>query len=504
MCERRWAVGLAVAATAAVMLGGFGAGDLLAESGRAQSPAAPQPSSGRAPQPADPQASKATGRSSVYLNVKNITVRLGPTMAAEPFANQTTAISLANVINAPSATAPEDHYSPTTHVWVSGKPLDLAFDLGAEYDLTTLHFWNYTIEDHDVDKVTFTFFDALKNPVGALDVEPALGGRLGNNPIVAESYTLSFPTNVRYVNAVLTGTNGQVDFTNIGFTASLSDPIPLATDIGSLSVVSALRQDAKPTRNIAIILDASGSMRELLGKKTKWATALEVLAEVVAKLPADFSVGLRTYGHRLSSKDPNTCTDVELLVPVVPLNRTALLAAANGLTPRGETPLVHSILQTPADLKPVGGGTVILITDGEESCKGDFATAAAALKASRLNLTLNIVGFAMKSGPTLAPLRALAESAGGHYYGASSGEALARAVLLAAVDRLPYRILGASGKEIATGEAGVNEPHQLPEGSYTVVIMAGDQELRTPVTVVIGKPVVLRALIKGDKLVVER
>ena len=49
------------------------------------------------------------------------------------------------------------------------------------------------------------------------------------------------------------------------------------------------------------------------------------------------------------------------------------------------------------DLKSVGGGTVILITDGEESCKGDFAAAAKTLKDSGSNLTLNIVGFTLKT-----------------------------------------------------------------------------------------------------------
>ncbi len=273
---------------------------------------------------------------------------------------------------------------------------------------------------------------------------------------------------------------------------------------GSLSVVSGLVQNKKPTKNIEIILDASGSMKALLGKQTRWATAQAVLRDVVSKLPKDFSVGLRAYGHTLPSTDPRTCTDSALVVPVAPLNPASLLAAAGKLAPRGETPLVYSILQTPGDLKQVGGGTVILITDGEESCKGDFAAAAASLKASGLNLTLNIVGFTLKSAPAQAQLGGLAESTGGHYYGASSGEALARAVLLAAVDRLPYRILDGAGKEVARGEAGVDRPHELPAGTYTVVITAAEQELRAPVTVAVARDVLLRALIKGDKLVVEK
>ena len=162
----------------------------------------------------------------VYLNVDNISVSLGASMTAEPFANQTAAISLANVIDAPSAVAGEDHISPTTHVWVSGGTLELDFDFGEEYDLSMLHFWNYFSEGFDVDEIDFTFYDSDGSFVGELlDVEPELGGA-GGNPIFAEDYALSFPSEVQFVNAVLSGTNGEVDFNNIGFTAELSNPLP--------------------------------------------------------------------------------------------------------------------------------------------------------------------------------------------------------------------------------------------------------------------------------------
>ena len=242
---------------------------------------------------------------------------------------------------------------------------------------------------------------------------------------------------------------------------------------GGLTVASGLRKDRKPTKNLEIILDASGSMKALLGKKTRWATAQEVLAEVVAKLPADYSVGLRTYGHREASTSPKTCTDTELVVPVGPLDRARLLAAAKQLRPRGETPLVYSTLQTPADLKAAGGGIVILITDGEESCKGDLAAAAATLKDSGLDLLLNIVGFTLKNPQAQAQLGALAESTGGHYYGAQNGAALSRALLLAAVNQLPYRILDAKGAEVDKGTAGVDGKHELPPGDYKVVVSCG-------------------------------
>jgi hypothetical protein len=273
---------------------------------------------------------------------------------------------------------------------------------------------------------------------------------------------------------------------------------------GGLTVLSALQKDKKPTKNIEIILDASGSMKTLLGKKTRWATAIDVLNEVVGKLPTDYSVGLRTYGHRESSLSPKTCTDTELVAPVQPLDRNELMTVARALRPRGETPLVYSILQTPGDLQEVGGGSVILITDGEESCKGDIAAAAKTLKDSGVNLSLNIVGFTLKSAQAQTALGGLAQAMGGHYYAAESGTALARALLLAAVDQLPYRVLDAKGVEVDTGVAGVNGQHELPPGNYSVVVSAGDASLTVPVTLALRQDLAIRVGIENDKLVVAK
>ncbi len=159
----------------------------------------------------------------IYLNFDNMSVALGSSMTAEPFGNQTTAVSLVNAINAPSASALEAHTS-ANHVWVNGGPLELDFDFGMEYDLSTLHFWNYWQESFDVDNIDFNFFDASSTQVGSLlGVAPSLGGG-GVNSIFSENLPLSFPSKVQFVNAVFTGTNNQVDFNNIGFTGELTTP----------------------------------------------------------------------------------------------------------------------------------------------------------------------------------------------------------------------------------------------------------------------------------------
>jgi len=273
---------------------------------------------------------------------------------------------------------------------------------------------------------------------------------------------------------------------------------------GSIRVISGLQRTKKPTKNLEIILDASGSMKLPLGKKTRWATALDVLKEVVEKLPDDFNVGLRVYGHREASTSPRTCTDSQLVLPIAKLNRAALLAAANGLKPRGETPLVYSVLQTASDLKTARGGMVIVITDGEESCKGDPQAAVKQLQASGVDVTLNVVGFTLTDKKVRGQLTTFAEATGGRYYAAQSGEALARAVLMAAVEKFSYAIFDASGRQVASGEAGA-APEELPPGDYKVVVRAGDEDVTAgPITVVVGAETVLKVVIKGDRFAIER
>ncbi len=164
---------------------------------------------------------------SIYLNQDNISVSVGAGTSAGTFNNTfANGATITKVIDAPSADAAEFH-DQQTHIWFTansvGGGLELLFDFGRAHDIQTLHFWNYNGEAYDVDKVSFRFFDVGNQQVGALEVLPALG----DSPAIrAQDIELAAPLNVRYVSAFLTGSNAQVDFQNIGFTAVVSVPEP--------------------------------------------------------------------------------------------------------------------------------------------------------------------------------------------------------------------------------------------------------------------------------------
>jgi hypothetical protein len=261
--------------------------------------------------------------------------------------------------------------------------------------------------------------------------------------------------------------------------------------------------DKPATPNLEIVLDVSGSMNAKLGDSTRWQVALGTLKDVVSTLPDDLNVGLRVYGHRYSSKSAETCQDTELLVPIAKLDREKILNAATALKPRGETPLVRSVLKTVGDLKAAGGGSVILITDGEESCQGNAKSAAKEIAKSGVNVTLNIVGFTLTGQKVEAELGSFAGATGGQYYGAQNGAQLARAIRMAAAQRLPYDILDNNGKLVASGEtSGLSR--ELPPGDYRIRIDALGQSLEEPLTIVPDGTTTITLAVEGSQFVIKR
>lgn len=283
----------------------------------------------------------------------------------------------------------------------------------------------------------------------------------------------------------------------IGLAAAYGEDLPGALQVGEPQT------GRPPLRNLEIVLDVSGSMNAKLGQSTRWQVALDVLKKFVATLPADFNVALRVYGHRYASKSAETCTDTELVVPLARLDRERIVATASALSPRGETPLILSTLATLEDLKDAGGGTVILITDGEESCKGDLKAATEAIQASGLEVSLNIVGFTLTGQAVQSKLTTLAGSTGGRYFGASSGDQLSQAIRLAALPRLPYELRDSAGRVVLSGKSG--EPsRQLPPGNYSIRVTAPGGVIEEKVAIVADRLTTLSFAYEGDKLVIRR
>ena len=83
------------------------------------------------------------------------------------------------------------------------------------------------------------------------------------------------------------------------------------------------------------------------------------------------------YGHR----EKGACTDIELVVPPAAGTGQAIIDAANTMKFLGKTPLTEAVRQAASELNSTEAkATVILITDGIETCEADPCALGAELE----------------------------------------------------------------------------------------------------------------------------
>jgi Ca-activated chloride channel family protein len=126
----------------------------------------------------------------------------------------------------------------------------------------------------------------------------------------------------------------------------------------ALAVPQPARANETKPLKILILLDVSGSMNERISSGgTKFAAVKRSLRQVADDLPPGTEVGSRVYGFTIAepkSKNPKTCTDTQLVMPVGPLDRAKMYRAVRSFDAKGETPIVYSLEQSVKDLGSSG------------------------------------------------------------------------------------------------------------------------------------------------------
>jgi Ca-activated chloride channel family protein len=191
----------------------------------------------------------------------------------------------------------------------------------------------------------------------------------------------------------------------------------------AFGLVAALAGAAKADDAI-LVLDGSGSMWGQIDGKTKVEIARSVVGNLLKDIPADRRLGLVAYGHRRDAD----CTDIEEIAPVG-TDRQTIRKSVNALGFKGKTPLTAAVRFAAEKLHyRQGKATVILVTDGMESCKGDPCALGSELEASGVDFTVHVVGFGLASETESAGLKCLAEATGGKYFSAKNAGELTRAL----------------------------------------------------------------------------
>ncbi|GAB6095496.1 hypothetical protein JCM14469_17480 [Desulfatiferula olefinivorans] len=166
-------------------------------------------------------------------------------------------------------------------------------------------------------------------------------------------------------------------------------PVALAAVVAVL--VLAPVKTALAETNTLLVLDASGSMRGRIDDTVKMDMAKDVLCDYIETLPADMNVGLVAYGHR----HRDDCKDVEYLVPLGKNNHDLLVRTIRNLKPMGKTPITLSLEKAAAilDKKPNDSNSIILVSDGKESCDADPCALITAYMAQGKPFISHVIGF---------------------------------------------------------------------------------------------------------------
>ena len=184
------------------------------------------------------------------------------------------------------------------------------------------------------------------------------------------------------------------------------------------------------SHNLLIILDASGSMMGRIQGKSKMRIANQTLLDLCGKLAKqkDLALAVRVYGHQ-SDKKKKDCQDSKLELAFDRLEVKKVKSLLARVKPRGYTPLAYSLAQAPQDFAGIKRGkrTIVLITDGLETCGGDPCLVAKELAQSGLEIKLHVVGFGLKN-KEMKQLECLVKPSGGMILPARNASELARAL----------------------------------------------------------------------------
>lgn len=192
----------------------------------------------------------------------------------------------------------------------------------------------------------------------------------------------------------------------------------------SFMLVGAVSTEVSAQERTIIVLDGSGSMWGQIDGKPKLQIARETLRQVLPGVPETTALGLMAYGHR----EKGNCGDIELIVPPAVGTADQIASEVDRLKFLGKTPLSTAVQIAAEEMRYTEDkATVVLITDGIETCGVNVCEIGSQLESQGVNFTAHVVGFGL-SEEEGAQVACLAENTGGQYFSANDGESLVEAL----------------------------------------------------------------------------
>lgn len=163
--------------------------------------------------------------------------------------------------------------------------------------------------------------------------------------------------------------------------------------------------DNKKTTRILFILDGSSSMTENWSGSTNRYDAgrfliHDIMDSIYTQNP-NVEFGLRVFGHNYTV-EKNNCLDTRMEVRFSPLNSEMVNGRLGIISPQGVSPIALTLRES-AEVDIISSKkyaySIILITDGYESCGGDLCMVMQSLLNQKINFTPYIVS--LNNDPTL-------------------------------------------------------------------------------------------------------
>ncbi|PIE15261.1 MAG: VWA domain-containing protein [Rhodobacterales bacterium] len=248
----------------------------------------------------------------------------------------------------------------------------------------------------------------------------------------------------------------------LGLLACLSTPV--------------LAQDRAAT---VLVLDGSGSMWGQIDGTAKITIAQSVVDDLLKVIPAEQALGLTVYGHRRKGD----CSDIETLVVPGIGTQKAISDAVHGIKPKGKTPMTDAVIAAAKSLRYTEEkATVILVSDGIETCNPDPCAAARALEDAGVDFTAHVIGFDVSDPNAVAQMQCLATETGGTFRMAGDAKELGSALVEVIEAPEPVSITfraTAGGAEIGSGLIWSFAPdgtgqQTAPTGTTQLSLLPGD------------------------------
>ncbi|PID36115.1 MAG: VWA domain-containing protein, partial [Rhodobacterales bacterium] len=237
---------------------------------------------------------------------------------------------------------------------------------------------------------------------------------------------------------------------------------------------------AQDRASAVLVLDGSGSMWGQIDGVAKITIAQDVVGDLLQVIPEEQALGLTVYGHRRKGD----CSDIETLVAPGMGTRDAIAAAVNAIKPKGKTPMTDAVIAAAQSLRYTEEkATVILVSDGIETCNPDPCAAARALEEAGVDFTAHVIGFNVNDPSAVAQMQCLAAETGGTFRladdAAELGEALEIVVAPEPVTVSFRATEGQNGAEIGSGLIWNFAPEgtgqqTAPTGSTQLALLPGD------------------------------